>query len=66
MVRLAWVEGKYNNQQSFLGVQHEHNLGKYTKMGMLWVGADLRDKIQFYIEEVQFEMPIGLLIGNVR
>lgn len=29
-------------------------------------GADLRDKIKFYMEDVQLEMPTGIPIGNVR
>ena len=33
-------------------------------MGKIEVGAGLKEKLKFYIEEVQFEMPIWLPVRN--
>lgn len=49
-----------------MSVQSEQNLGEYTEMEKMEVGAGLKNKLKFYIEEVQFEMPIGPPTGNVR
>ena len=35
-----------------------------TDMGQAKAGAGLKEKLKFYIEEVQFEMPVWLPVRN--